>query len=125
MKVLKLFVLLSLLFNCSTYKSVTQVSGSYLLLTKSDQKILTREIAEEKSKDVEIFYQKDATKEYKEIGIVEAVGHGQEVSLQDLFPELQKQAAIINADAIIKITLQRYNHGSSAMHATAVAVKFK
>ena len=58
----------------------------------------------------------------KKIGIVERVAKGSRAGLQNLFPELQEQAAAMGATAIYKIEIQRYHQAGDALHATAVAI---
>ncbi len=73
---------------------------------------------------VEVFYQREPSLPIEEIGIVEAVARGWKVSLKDLLPELQRQAAIMGSDGIHKIDIRRYDHDGEAMHATAVGIRF-
>ena len=98
--------------------------GSYVLF---DGKASGRDPAEPKKEQtdaVQIFYQTEPKRAFSEVGIVEAVAKGQKVSLNDVLPQLKRQAALMKADAIYKIQIQRYDHVVPALHATGVALNF-
>lgn len=61
----------------------------------------------------------------EEIGIVEAVGFGEKVKLEDLIPELQLQASLMDADAICSIESNKFNTSGEALYATAIVLKKK
>ena len=85
-------------------------------------------VAESARKDpaaVNVFFKRDPDRSVVEIGIVEAVATGLNVSLQMVFPELTRQAGLMGADAIYKIELQRYDHAGDAMYATAIAIRYQ
>jgi hypothetical protein len=75
---------------------------------------------------IAVFYKKEPDRAFREVGIVEAVaeGLGMDASLEDVFTELKRQAAVMRINAIYKIELQRYDHAGDAMHATAVAIRY-
>lgn len=98
----------------------TLVKGSYVVFDPSEPLVpVTRSVQQ-----VEVFYQEEPKRPYEEIGIVEAVARGYEVSLSDLLPELKRQAALMGSDAIHKVDLRRYDHAGEAMHATAVGIRY-
>ena len=72
--------------------------------------------------EIKIFYQEKPTFEFTEVGIVEALAYGKDVGLNDLFPELKKQAVLVGGEAIHKIEIKRHNQTGDTMHATAVAI---
>lgn len=71
---------------------------------------------------VEVFYEKQPSFSFEEIGIVEGIVMGKKAGLQDLFPVLKKQAAEMGAMAIYKIRIQRHNHGNNALHGVGIAI---
>lgn len=115
--VFMLFVLFALT-SCASTKTTTK--GSYIRFPQKDLAGTNNKVKTEK---VEIYYKKSPPYKFVEIGIVEAIAHGKEAGLVDLFPELQKQAAIIGSSAVYKIELQRYNQTGDALHATGIAIK--
>ena len=110
--------LIIMLSSCVSTKSVTK--GSYIRLVPTEKSEITYN--EEQASKIEIFYQKEPTFEFSEIGIVESIAYGSEVGLKDLFPELKKQAYLAGGEAIHKIQLKRHNQTGDTLHATAVAI---
>mgnify|MGYP001567908285 CR=1 FL=1 len=104
---------------CSHGKYV-DTKGSFIYFNSKIAQVNSKRAPE----TVQVFYKTNPTTPYSEAGIVEAFAMGNEVSLQDLFPELKKQAALMNADGIVKVDLQRFNQTGDALHATAVAIRF-
>jgi hypothetical protein len=120
-----LAVLLASLIGCITPRVHTRGSFVYFEsgVTAADPKsISTSDIAA-----IEVFYKRDPARPFMEVGIVEAVaeGYGKNATLEDIFAELKKQAAVMRIQAIYKVELQRYDHAGDAMHATAVAIRYK
>lgn len=115
-------ILLGLMAYFSSCISLTkaQTKGSYVLLEKSIKPIKAESVNID---SVQVYFKKDPPAGTVEIGIVEATAFGREVSLQDIFPELQKQAGMIGATGIAKIELQRFDHDGDAMSATAIAIR--
>jgi hypothetical protein len=124
---INIYLLLSLfaLGACGTMPSPkASVSGSHVRLVKLDkapEKISPESI---KVESIEVYYKKEITKKHVDVGIVEAVAKGSTAGVDDLLPELQRQAAMLGAMAIKQIEIQRYDHAGPAIHATAVAVSF-
>lgn len=106
---------LALLFvvSCATHK---RIKGSYVGLNSK--------ITEQKNSNPEsvvVFYEREPATKIKELGLVEATAEGLNVGVNDLLPELQRQAALMGAKGVYKIKIQRYNHAVDAMSATGVA----
>ncbi|MCG8588038.1 MAG: hypothetical protein MJE66_01995 [Proteobacteria bacterium] len=61
-----------------------------------------------------------------EVGLVDAVAYarGESAGLNDPFPELKRQAALMLVDAVREVRLQRYDHAGDATYATGVAIRF-
>ena len=125
---MKLKTILSLalfltLASCSAMQTKTTTKGSYIRLIsqKSDQ----IQPSQDKIDRIKVFYKKNPDFKFVEVGIVEAIAMGSDVGLQDLFPELKKQAVLVGGEAIHKIEMNRYNQTGDTLHATAVAIVHK
>ncbi len=117
-QIIIMIIISMLLLSCIATKTITK--GSYVNLTSN---VINTEVSAEQIGKIRIFYKTDPDFQYTEIGIVEAIARGKEAGLEDLFPELKKQAAIIGSDAVYKIEIQRYNQTGDALHATGIAIK--
>jgi len=115
MNVLKVSAILFLLTltSCASQK---RVKGSYVGL---NSKIIENKNATPES--VVVYYEREPTTKIKELGLVEATAEGLNVGVNDLLPELQRQAALMGAAGVYKIKIQRYNHAVDAISATGVA----
>lgn len=103
------------LVSCTT--APIRAKGSFIRLTPAPS------VVPIPAEQVAVFFKQTPDFPFVEIGIVEAIVHGTNAGLADLFPELQRQAAIMGADGVYKIDLQRYNQAGDALHATGIAVK--
>jgi hypothetical protein len=113
MKKNNLILLLLLFTSCATQK---KVKGSFVGLNA--------QVIEQKNTNpdkVIVYYERQPTTNITEIGIVEATAEGVNVGVNDLLPELQRQAALMGATGIYKIKIQRYNHQVEAISATGIA----
>lgn len=108
--------------HCQTFgKGGENTEGTYIYL-KVDQPLPEIPV---KSEHVAVFYQVEPQGDFELVGLVEAFASGDNLNVEDLFKELQKQAAFMNADAIYDIDPQRFNMQGPAMHAAAKAIRFK
>ncbi|MEO2168592.1 MAG: hypothetical protein ABGY42_10820 [bacterium] len=101
--------------------------GSFVYFDRGNPMEKGEKVSQAEMDRVQIFYKKDPERAFAEVGVVEAIIEGEGVwnaTVNDLFPELQRQAVRMRVDAIYKIDLQRYDHGGDALHATGVAVRF-
>jgi hypothetical protein len=101
--------------------------GSFVYFDSGDPLAEGQTVSNDAIDAIEVFYKKEPTRPFVEAGIVEAVaeGLGKDATLEDVFTELKKQAAMMQIDAVYKVELQRYDHAGDAMHATAVAIRYK
>jgi len=116
--------LLSLIFvvNFLVGCAGVHTKGSYVNLLENNN---LEQVTEAEASKVVVFYKKAPDFDFTEVAIVEAVASGEDAGLEDLFKELKLQAALIPADGVYKIEVERYDGASSAIHATSIAIKRK
>ncbi len=129
MKALRTAMILVILSSTSCITAGKRFDGSYVFLS-SEAKQHERHLSEpqQKSKDqawqkIKIYYKERPEGKIQDMAIIEAFVSGSDVTLDDLFESLKKQAYLAGGDAIHKIEVSRYNQTGQAMAGTAVVFR--
>ena len=61
--------------------------------------------------------------EYREFGIIEVLGVGENLTLESLLPEIKKQAERMGASAFYKVQINRFTTSGEALYTTSIALR--